>query len=302
MSYKKRQSGQPINEASPIPAQLKPFADQRSTTQIQLQQQTLMSAKKPLQCHSGSPVIQGEFKINNVAKSAAEVESWITTWSASPEMDAVVRKWANTPGHTKNYATDLDAHNEAKQEAAREVDRQNAEVGALISTNNPPAAVAWGDCAVWAAWYFSGLEYQNNSTGGWHSNRAGLLPGGATTDGDPTRYVEFRRPGAVGEKDKDKMERCIFDLLSGRCWPNAHYDRGYVEVTGIPGSIRQSLLNSALDISGLMERKKIMTATEKAVAGAGFTLIAWLIDKVKEEAKKAKADAEKAKAAKAAEK
>ncbi|WP_152600114.1 hypothetical protein [Cellvibrio mixtus] len=253
-----------------------------------------MSEKKSVPQIANSTVIQGEFKINNLTKSADETESWITDW-ATPEMGAVVRKWANNPAHTKNYNTDMDAYNAAKQEAAREVDRQNAEVGALISTSNPPAAVAWGDYAVWAAWYFSGLEYQNNSTGGWHSNRAGLLPGGATTDGDPTRYVEFRRPGAVGEKDKDKMERCIFDLLSGRCWPNAHYDRGYVEVTGIPGNIRQSLLDSALEISGLMERKKSMTLAEKAVAGAGFVLIGWLINKVKEE------KAKKATAAKAAE-
>lgn len=95
--------------------------------------------------------------------------------------------------------------------------------------------------------------------------------------GRPTRYVEFRRPGAVGDKEADKLERCIFDLLTGGCWPNAHYDGGYVEITNVPAAVKKRLLSIAYAATGMKERADRMTAQEIVAAGAGFVKIQWLL-------------------------
>ncbi|MHA7129229.1 eCIS core domain-containing protein [Algoriphagus namhaensis] len=226
-----------------------------------------------------SNVIQGAFIIKGVALTGEVLDKWLEDYIyGRPELEAVVRGWATDDNYTEDYDDDIKALKEANNVAKETIASSNSEVGESIGTNAPPNTVAWDTHPVWAAWYFNGLEYQDNKTGGWHSNRAGLLPGNATEDGAPTRYVEFRRPGAVGKKEVDKMERCIFDLLSGRCYPNAHYDGGYVEITGIPNGVKRRLMNIALDCTGIKERAKAMTQEEKLEAGEDFEKIQWIIN------------------------
>ncbi|WP_297338470.1 DUF4157 domain-containing protein [Algoriphagus sp.] len=225
-----------------------------------------------------SKVIQGAFTIKGVTLLGKTLEDWIKTYTyGHPELEVVVRQWATKKEHTEDYANDLDALSEAEKAAKGIIARSNSIIGRSIARSAPPNMVAWDSYPVWGEWYFNGLEYQDNNTGGWHSNRASLLPGNATQDGAPTRYVEFRRPGAIGEKEVDKMERCIFDLLSGRCWPNAHYDGGYVEISGVPSGTKQKLLKTALFCTRIKEIAKKMTDNEKNEAGEGFAKIEWLI-------------------------
>lgn len=145
----------------------------------------------------------------------------------------------------------------------RELDKagrkQRGKVQHALSEDSPPKAVSYDDVKQWADWYFAGVQYQDNKTNGWHSNRKELLPGTATSDGEPTRYVEFRRPGAVGEKDKTKLERCIFDLFTSKCYPNAHYDEGYVEISNMPSSITKSMGAVAFVATGM---KQLVDAQE----------------------------------------
>lgn len=228
----------------------------------------------------GGPVLQGAFIVNGNAITGANLDTWIETWVAEdkPEVAAMVREWAGDVGHTKDHATDLEAYNEAVSKATDKRNAQNSTVAHAIGQQNPPNVVAWGTVPIWAAWYFAGLEYQNNSTNGWHANRSAWLPSGvATPDGQPTRYVEFRRPGAIGEKEADKLERCIFDLLTGRCFPNAHYDGGYVEIGGVPAAISRSLYMTAYAATGLKDRAARMTAQEIATAGQGPARTQWLL-------------------------
>ena len=127
------------------------------------------------------------------------------------------------------------------------IEDQARYVASKIRNTDPIAAINYTTVQQWADWYFSGLEYQNNKTGGWHENRHNLLTGGPTPEGSPTRYVEFRRPGATyGVKDYTKLERCIFDLYTYRVYPNAHYDKGYVEITNIPLPVKRNLWNLAI--------------------------------------------------------
>jgi hypothetical protein len=248
---------------------------QSNTQKNQIKSALPPSTNKP----NGSYVIQGAFIINGKALTGEVLESWIETYTyGRPELEAVVRGWATDDGHTEDYDDDIKAYEEVKKAATEAIEGSNSSVGQSIDRNAPPNTVAWESHPVWAAWYFNGLEYQDNKTGGWHSNRAGLLPGDATEDGAPTRYVEFRRPGAIGEKEVDKMERCIFDLLSGRCYPNAHYDGGYVEITGIPSGVKNKLMNVALFCTGIRERAKAMTEEEKGEAGEGLAKIQWILN------------------------
>jgi hypothetical protein len=236
---------------------------------------------------AGEERVQRKFIVAGVEKDAQGVKDWISAY-VSPEhseIGVVVKKWAKTEGYTKNHENDTAAYSAADEEAKKSVAYENDQVAGNISASEV-GSVAWSDYEVWASWYFGGLEYQDNKTNGWHQNKAGLLPGDPTAEGVPTRYVEFRRPGAVGKKETTKMERCIFDLLSGRCWPNAHYDGGYVEITGIPGSVRQQLLNTAFTATGMNVRAKAMTKEEKDKAGTGFEKIAWLLEAMKKEQKK----------------
>jgi hypothetical protein len=115
------------------------------------------------------------------------------------------------------------------------------------------ATVNYNNVQTWADWYFSQIEYQNNKTQGWHGNRNSWLPGAPTEDGKATRYVEFRRPGAYGENERTKLERCIFDIIEQRCWPNAHYDGGYVEITNVPATITNKLMYMAWGSSNGMK-------------------------------------------------
>jgi hypothetical protein len=115
------------------------------------------------------------------------------------------------------------------------------------------ATVNYNNVQTWADWYFSQIEYQNNKTQGWHGNRNSWLPGAPTEDGKATRYVEFRRPGAYGENERTKLERCIFDVIEQRCWPNAHYDGGYVEITNVPATITNKLMYMAWGSSNGMK-------------------------------------------------
>src|SRR5262249_18083761 len=129
---------------------------------------------------------------------------------------------------------------ERVQEADIEV--QARYVASKIRNTRPINTVDYNIVTKWADWYFAGLEYQNNKTGGWHENRHDLLEGGTTEEGKPTRYVEFRRPESTyGMKDYTKLERCIFDLYTQRLYPNAHYDKGYVEITNVPRAMKQKL-------------------------------------------------------------
>lgn len=226
-----------------------------------------------------SNAIQGAFIIKGVALTGETLTKWLKEYTYNrPELEAVVRGWATDDNYTEDYDDDIKAFKEADKVATEAIASSNSEVGESIGTNAPPIAVSWDTHPVWAAWYFNGLEYQDNKTGGWHSNRAGLLPGNATNDGAPTRYVEFRRPGAIGTKEVDKMERCIFDLLSGQCYPNAHYDGGYVEITEIPNGVKSRLMNIALDCTGIKELGKAMTEEEKVEAGVGFAKIQWILN------------------------
>jgi|SRR5271169_407484 len=125
-------------------------------------------------------------------------------------------------------------------------------VALQITNQKPLATVEYNDVSTWGSWYFANLEYQDNKTGGWHANRLTLLPGAPTEDGEPTRYIEFRCPGASGEKDNTKLERCIYDWISERFWPNAHYDRGYVEITGVPQSVKKELRTKVVTVLAYM--------------------------------------------------
>jgi hypothetical protein len=129
---------------------------------------------------------------------------------------------------------------------ATSIEGQARFVALQITNQQPLATVDYNDVRAWGTWYFANLEYQDNKTGGWHANRLTLLPGAATEDGEPTRYIEFRCPGASGVKDETKLERCIYDWISERFWPNAHYDRGYVEITGVPPAVKKKLRTKAL--------------------------------------------------------
>jgi Domain of unknown function (DUF4157) len=134
----------------------------------------------------------------------------------------------------------------------KSVEEQNAYVASLIQ-HGVPAQVDYSNVKGWADDYFSGVEYQNNKTNGWHENRHGYLPGEPTAEGQPTRYVEFRRPGAYGEKEKSKLERCIFDLIDLKCWPNAHYDGGYVEIINVPQAVIKNMFDMAWSSTGMEE-------------------------------------------------
>jgi len=224
-------------------------------------------------------VVQGQFIVNGDPKTGDALNTWIDTYVAKPEVEAIIRKWAGDVSNTTNHETDVKALEAAKKAAVDTIAAENTEIGELIQADDEPNAASWGDYPVWSAWYFPGLEYQDNKTGGWHSNRKGLLPGDATDDGAPTRYVEFRRPGAVGTKEKDKMERCIFDLISRRCWPNAHYDGGYVEITNIPAGVTKRLFDIAFESTGLKEKYGSLSATKKTSLGTDkAVVIQWLID------------------------
>ena len=238
-------------------------------------------------------VVQGKFIINNVEKTGDDLKEWIETYAyGKPEIEAVIMGWAKDGSNTTNHSNDIKAYEAAKKEVEDTISSDNATIGEQIQASGAPAQIGWDAYPVWSAWYFSGLEYQDNKTGGWHSNRKGLLPGTPTDDGAPTRYVEFRRPGAIGTKEKDKMERCIFDLVDHRCWPNAHYDGGYVEITGVPTSVKKSLFEQAYVSTGLKQRRSEMTEEEKATAGAGKVLVQWLIDNLKSDTSEDKTEEE----------
>lgn len=234
------------------------------------------AAARPMQ--RGSGVVQGAFIVGGVPIAGAALDLWIqnNVPKNSPHVAAMIRSWDQDANYNTNHASDIDAYIEADSKSKDKILSQNSTVAHGI-VQGPPNAVDWATVPVWAAWYFSGLEYQDNKTGGWHSNRQGWLPHGATVDGRPTRYVEFRRPGAVGDKEADKLERCIFDLLSGRCWPNAHYDGGYVEITNVPAPIKTRLMNIACVATGIKERKDRMTPQEIQAAGVNFAQIQWLL-------------------------
>jgi len=130
-------------------------------------------------------------------------------------------------------------------------------VASKISMSSPPAAIDYQTVKEWADWYFAKLEYQNNATQGWHENRHGLLEGGATEGAAPTRYVEFRCLGSeYGVKDYSKLERCIYDLFTGKVYPNAHYDKGYVEIANVPQSIKGKLLGLTIAAHDAKKRHK----------------------------------------------
>lgn len=139
------------------------------------------------------------------------------------------------------------------QQAGKEV--QARYVASKIRSAKPIAAIDYTTVQEWADWYFPKLSYQNNATGGWHENRHDLLEGGTTAQGRPTRYVEFRCEGATyGLKDFTKLERCIFDLYTQRVYPNAHYDKGYVEIANVPLATKKRLWNLAIVANDATQR------------------------------------------------
>jgi hypothetical protein len=236
-----------------------------------------------------SGVVQGAFIVNHTQITGNALKTWLGDFVKPDQLHvaAMVRRWDADGSHTTDYADDIAAYTAAKTAAEDkdEILQGNETVAGAIQAGDPQA-VPWASVRTWAAWYFNGLEYQDNSTGGWHSNRQGWLPGGATEDGHPTRYVEFRRPGTVGKKDADKLERCIFDLLTGRCWPNAHYESGYVEITGVPAAFKNRMLEIAYVATGMKARADEMDTQETQEAGNGFDKIRWLLATLAKEAKK----------------
>lgn len=239
------------------------------------------------QAHGNGAVLQGAFIVNHNRITGDALNTWLKTYAGPTQMHvaAMVRRWDGDASYTTDHDDDIAAFTAAKTAAEdkESIASGNETVAGAIRADEP-RAVAWDDVATWAAWYFNGLEYQDNATGGWHSNRQGWLPGDPTEDGHPTRYVEFRRPGAVGTKDVDKLERCIFDLLSGRCWPNAHYDSGYVEITGVPSGFKNRMLNIAYVATGMKARADTMTDEENQAAGNGLAKIGWLLTTLANEA------------------
>ncbi len=238
------------------------------------QLQSLFGAANP-----SGPVLQGAFIINGNPIADGALTTWIQTNvpRSKPAIAAVIRGWAQDVGYTTDHADIAAAYRAAELEAEGKIAAQNSTVAHQIAQQNPPNAVAWAALPIWAPWYFVGLEYQNNATNGWHANRHNWLPGGSTPDGEPSRYVEFRRPDAVGKKDVDKLERCVFDLETHRCYPNAHYDGGYVEIANVPGGVGQALYNKAVRANGMQERENAMTPLELANNPAGVVRIRWLL-------------------------
>lgn len=199
----------------------------------------------------------------------ADIDQWLRDHPAGPEAEAIIREWHADAAETTDHDDDQAVLDRAQREHASRIVTQRGRVQHALTAvprANPPPQVDYGTVSAWGAWYFAELEYQNNQTNGWHANRLGLLPGAATADGEPTRYVEFRRPGAVGVKDETKMERCIFDLLDNRCWPNAHYGAGYVEITNVPAAITSRLGRLAFVSTGM--QAEYLEAKAAAQAGA----------------------------------
>lgn len=176
------------------------------------------------------------------------INQWHTAKGINPQgvMDDIKYEFkdlADLLKYAGQVATSRKNYESEKLPDSNDITAVNAYIAHQIAPGKP-RQVSYTNVQTWADDYFKGVEYQNNSTGGWHMNRNGWLPEGdgqATAAQEPTRYVEFRRPNSIGENERTKLERCIVDFIDGRCWPNAHYDGGYVEITNLSNDIKKKL-------------------------------------------------------------
>ncbi|QKQ77793.1 DUF4157 domain-containing protein [Nostoc sp. TCL240-02] len=224
------------------------------------------------QIYYGQKASARQANVSKIRDNDLGIRAVIDQWATSNEADYYFTDQVELIKKAGEVATSrlLSQQGKLPDVTGLNLENTNKKINDYVAHQIGPGNVTtvnYNHVQTWADWYFSQIEYQNNKTQGWHGNRNSWLPGAPTDDGKATRYVEFRRPGAYGENERTKLERCIFDIIEQRCWPNAHYDGGYVEITNVPATITNKLMWMAWGSSnGMRDHWKSMNP-QPAAAG-----------------------------------